>query len=401
MKSLVITSSLAFFIAAQAAVFAQNPAVPPPPPTGPVTLSSAQSPDAAIDISLLNEVRTAQQRGLDWLAAQQKPDGSWSLPDFPALTALPLWAFALSEHQRKAVIVSNAVHYLLKYVQPDGGIYRPAEGKSGGLANYNTAISMVALHLVKDPALTPVVLKARRFIADSQHLEGNDQYTGGMGYDKASGRQYADLNNTVLAFEAMRLTQNAEDLRPAGEAKTDLNWQAATQFLAKIQNPPAAGPADAGGFAYRPDESKAGTTTNAQGTVVFRSYGSMTYAGMLSLIYAEVDRNDPRVKSAFDWATHHWSLDENPGMGDQGRYYFYNVMSKSLALYGRDLIPLRAQTFVAWRKAVLEKMIALQKIDEKTGLGYWANENNRWMENDPVLVTAYSLITLHIAAGGR
>ena len=63
-------------------------------------------------------------RGLDWLAAKQQPDGSWSLPDFPALTALPLWAFALSDHPQKSAIVSNAVRHLLRYVQPDGGIYK-------------------------------------------------------------------------------------------------------------------------------------------------------------------------------------------------------------------------------------------------------------------------------------
>jgi squalene-hopene/tetraprenyl-beta-curcumene cyclase len=400
MKRNSVYSGLAIGICLQMAS-AQSATPASPEPIAPIPLFAAQSSDGSLDISLLNEVHAAQKRGLDWLAAQQKTDGSWSTPDFPALTALPLWAFALSDYPNKAPIVSNAVQNLLRFVQPNGGIYKPAEGKSGGLANYNTAISMVALHFTGDRSLSPVVLKARKFIADSQHLEGNDLYQGGMGYDKTSGRSYADLSSSVVAYEAMRLTQSVEDLRPAGDKKADLDWQAATQFLAKIQNPPSAGPADAGGFAYRPDESKAGTTTNEQGSIVLRSYGSMTYAGMLSLIYAEVDRNDPRVKSAFDWALNHWSLDENPGMGAQGLFYFYNIMAKSLATFGRDVVPVHNTKPVAWRKAMLEKVIGLQKIDEKTGAGYWANENNRWMEGDPVLVTAYSLIALNIAAGGR
>ena len=124
-------------------------------------------------------------------------------------------------------------------------------------------------------------------------------------------------------------------------------------------------------------------------------------AGILSLIYAEVDRNDPRVQSAFDWSMKHWSLEENPGMGPQGLYYFYHIMTKCLAAFGRDVIPVRNAAPLAWRKAMLEKLITLQKIEEGAGTGYWLNDNNRWMESDPILVTAYTLIALDVAAEGR
>jgi squalene-hopene/tetraprenyl-beta-curcumene cyclase len=352
------------------------------------------------DISLLNEARAVQNRGLNWLAKRQQPDGSWSIADFPALTALPLWAFAVSEHPDKARIVSNAVQFILKNVQPGGSIYKKAPGPGGGLANYNTALCMTALHMTKDPALTPIVLKARQFMATAQHLEGDDLYKGGFGYDKTSGRQYTDLSDSVIAYEAMRLTQSAEDLRPGGEKKADLDWQATTQFLGRVQNTATAGTNDAGGFAYRPDESKAGTTTNAAGVVVLRSYGSMTYAGLLSLIYADVSRNDPRVRSAFDWAIRHWTLDENPGMGPQGLFYFYNIMAKSLATFGQESIPSTKGTPVAWRSEMIKKLITLQKVEKDgSGEGYWVNGNNRWLENDPVLVTAYTLIALDVALG--
>jgi len=181
----------------------------------------------------------------------------------------------------------------------------------------------------------------------------------------------------------------------------DIDWKAATQYLGRVQNTEKAGAENAGGFAYRPDESKAGTTTNAEGVVVLRSYGSMTYAGLLSLIYADVSRNDPRVRAAFDWAASHWSLDENPGMGPQGLYYFFNIMSKSLATYGREAIPVKGSDKpVAWRSAMLRKLISLQQVEKDgSGEGYWLNANNRWLENDPVLVTAYTLIAMDIALG--
>ena len=102
-----------------------------------------------------------------------------------------------------------------------------------------------------------------------------------------------------------------------------------------------------------------------------RSYGSMTYAGLLSLIYAEVDRNDPRVQSAVDWIKQHWTLDENPRMGAQGLYYYYHTMSKALNVYGDDEFTLPKGTKVRWRPALIEELVSRQRIDPRTGMGYW------------------------------
>jgi len=145
-----------------------------------------------------------------------------------------------------------------------------------------------------------------------------------------------------------------------------------------------------GGFAYSPGAGA--STTNADGKVTLRSYGSMTYAGLLALIYAQVDAQDARVRSAKDWASRHWSLDENPGMGQEGLYYFFNVLAKSLAAAGDDTLALPDGRTVAWREEVVRQLIALQKPD-----GFWVNENNRWWEADPNLVTAYVLLALATA----
>jgi len=238
-----------------------------------------------------------------------------------------------------------------------------------------------------------VVQNARKFIAGSQHL-GGDVYTGGFGYDRSTRRAYTDLLNTYHTVQAMRLTQDVEDLRDASEKRVDIDWAETVKFIGKMQNKPQAGAEDAGGFFYNPTDPKAGTTTNREGIVVFRAYGSITYAGLLALIYADVSRNDVRVRSAFDWCARHWSLDENPGMGAQGLYFFYNVLSKSLSAHGRDLIPLEDGTLLNWREEVAKKLAGLQKIDPKTGHGYWANETGRFWENDPALVTAYCILAL-------
>ncbi len=362
------------------------------------TLVSHRKPTVAVDVSVAHEARAAINRALDWLATRQKPDGSWSDTNFPALTALPLWAFAWSEHPGRAEAIRRAVPFILSCVQPDGGIYRIVPGKGGGLSNYNTAICMVALHAVNDPALTPVIQRARAFVSASQYL-GDDIYEGGMGYDRDTGRAYTDLSDSVIAFEAMRLTQSVEDLRPSEEKRVDLDWEAARRFLERVQNKESSGPDEVGGFFYRPDESKAGTATNEQGVVVFRSFGSMTYAGLLSLIYADVDRNDPRVRSAFEWSARHWSLEENPGMGAQGLFYFYNILAKALAAYGADAIPRPDGSVIPWRTALVEKLVALQRTESETGHGYWVNDNNRFWESNPELVTAYSVLALKAALG--
>ena len=379
------------------------------------TRSGAEAPEAAapastaetgkVMASLANEANAAMDRGTQWLLAQQQEDGHWSNPDFPALTALPLWALARHPSANPQA-VEKAVAYILSCVHEDGSIWRkPAtEQKGGGLSNYNTAICMTALHALGDPALVPVVQKARRFLAGTQHL-GDDLYSGGMGYDPDTGRPYADLSNSYIAYEAMRLTQNVEDLRRGNEQRADLDWEAARRFIERVQNRPESNdqpwasddPDNRGGFIYKPDQSQAGTTTAEDGTVRFRSYGSMTYAGLLSFIYAEVRRDDPRVASAFDWAERHWTLEENPGMGAEGLYYFYNVLAKGLAAYGRDEIRLPDGQILRWREELIRKLISLQKIDPQTGQGYWVNDAGRWWEADPVLVTSYSLLALDIA----
>ena len=336
----------------------------------------------------------AVTRGLNWLQQNQATNGAWSKPMFPALTGLPLWAICGSGATDRHLMADKAVAFLLTCVQTNGGIYVDIPGvKGGGLANYNTAICMTALHATGRKALTPVILDARSFVGNSQHF-GEDAYSGGFGYDRATGRAYTDLNNTTYALEAMRRTQDVEDLRPASQKRVDVNWTAAVAYVSKLQNNAAASN-DAGGFVYNPDDAKAGLGTNAEGKVFLRSYGSITYDGLLSLVYGNVSRTDPRVTSAVDFAARHWTLEENPGMGAQGVFFYYNVMARALSTAHLDTIPRQAGGApIAWRDELIRKLVALQQPD-----GSWGNPNNRFWENDPVLVTSYCMLALEYAAG--
>jgi squalene-hopene/tetraprenyl-beta-curcumene cyclase len=124
----------------------------------------------------------------------------------------------------------------------------------------------------------------------------------------------------------------------------------------------------------------------------------MTYAGMLSYIYAEVDKNDPRVASTLDWALRHWNLEENVGTGKEGLYYYYNVLAKGLNAIGRDTLKPKDGESFNWRESVVKKMISIQK-PEGDNAGYWVNDVGRYWESDPILVTSYSLLALEYAIG--
>jgi len=346
--------------------------------------------------SLRNEVQIAIDKGLAWLQKSQNADGSWSLPDYPAQTALPLTAFMLEPsgkwRKEKPAFIQNGYASLLKAIQPDGGIYIK------GLANYNTSISLVALVATGDPRFDHAICAARDFIVGQQAKNMNDpSLDGGIGYGPiGTNSGNPDLSNTVMALEALRISNRVANLEGNANSK-DLNWKAVVEFVQRCQNLPDSNKAswvssdakDKGGFVYAPGNSKAGETKSADGKTTLRSYGSMSYAGLLSYIYSDVKKDDPRVQAVVGWARNHYTLDENPGMGTDGLYYYYCMMAKALNAYGARELEMADGRRIDWRRDLALKLINLQKAD-----GSWSNESGRWMEKDPTLVTSYTVLAL-------
>ena len=120
----------------------------------------------------------------------------------------------------------------------------------------------------------------------------------------------------------------------------------------------------------------------------------MTYAGLESMIYAQVDKNDPRIQSALQWAARHWSVDENPGMGAKGLYYYYNIMAKSLSIAGVETLSGTQGDPILWKNQLMQKLVSLQKPD-----GSWVNSEGQFWESDAMLVTSYSTLVLEYALG--
>lgn len=357
--------------------------------------------------SLRNEVQSAITKGLAFLKAQQQPDGSFAnpltpaaSPEHPSLTALPVMAFRRDPSgaaaQENANVLQKGYAFVRSHAKPDGGIYIK------GLANYNTSVSMMALLQSGDPQDEPIILAARKYIGGQQaEAMAKSETNGGFGYGATGSspkRQHPDLDNTLVALEAIKAFEKA---RPGTElaAGKDLNWKAAVDFITRCQNLPSHNkmdwasddPQNKGGFVYYPGFTNSETVTLPNGRTALRSYGTMTYGGLLSFIYADLQKDDPRVTAALDWLSKNYTLEENPGMGRAGLYYYYHLAAKGLATLGMRELPVVDGKKINWPRDLALKLIGLQNGD-----GSWVNDTARWMEKDPVLVTSYCVLTLEI-----
>ncbi|MBL9137925.1 MAG: terpene cyclase/mutase family protein, partial [Verrucomicrobiales bacterium] len=111
-------------------------------------------------------IRAALDRGVSWLLANQNSNGWWSTAEQPAVTALVLTALNREPSGKftksRPSELSRAYEFLLGSVKPDGSIHR------GTLANYNTALSLMALSTADDPHFLPVIRNARAYLAATQ-----------------------------------------------------------------------------------------------------------------------------------------------------------------------------------------------------------------------------------------
>jgi squalene-hopene/tetraprenyl-beta-curcumene cyclase len=355
--------------------------------------------------SLMNEIRLAVEKALGWMLSVQGADGAWSNAAHPAITALVLNAMdsaSLSlglSADRYQGARKRGLSFLRSQVKPDGGIYAES------LTLYNTALSLTALLRSGEAGDRAITDRAAAFVA-AQQARGMDrpELNGGIGYGPTGvspKRQHPDLDNTLVALEALRAHAEARKGDAAGSAIAGLDWKAATDFVGRCQNLKVKNDGvwvseeggNRGGFVYYPGFSNAGTQEFSGGRTALRSYGSMSYAGLLSFIYAEMPREDERMKAALQWLSENYTTDENPGLGKQGLFYYFFLMTKALSLAGFEEITVGGGKKVAWARPV-----ALKIMDLQSGDGWWENDVARWMEKDRVLVTAYCVAALSLLA---
>jgi squalene-hopene/tetraprenyl-beta-curcumene cyclase len=331
------------------------------------------------------QLQAVVARASDFLRlSAQAEDGSFSAEAGTGVTALVLTGLLRVGVPADDPMITSATDYLLAHVRPSGGIY----AEDSKHANYDTCLAIMALSQLNQPALEPVLAGAERFVKglqwdESEGLTPQDLAYGGAGYGTHAR---PDLSNTSFLIEA---------LNSLGRGPEDEAIQKALLFVTRCQNlvsaendSPFAERVDDGGFYYSVaagGSSQAGTTPEGG----LRSYPSMTYAGLKSMIYAGVDPDDRRVQAAVAYLKEHYSVTTNPGLGSSGLFYYYQTMSKALsALEQPPLLDAQGQPR-RWRIELFEQLVANQQAD-----GSWVNRDPRWLEGDATLVTGYCLLAL-------
>ncbi len=368
----------------------------------PGAISLNIGPRAPVPIGPSEELwnRTVDQ-AIAYLKSSQAADGSYSKELSLGVTGVVatgvLQTGRVTPDQSPA---KEALKFLESLINSKEG-HIAGENPRNQLKNYVTSVNVMAFHEAdkalaaagKEPRYTKVLADAGHYLKklqwdDAEQIDPKDPRFGGVGYDS---KDRPDLSNTQMTIEALK------DLLP----KDDPFFKQAQVFASRCQNfdsehntEPWAKLKPDGGFIYFPGESKAGGK-GVEGDP-FLSYGSMTYAGIKSLIYAGVDKNDPRVIAGFNWIRKHYTVERNPGMPErqnldqQGLYYYYHTMAKCLDAMGVDYVEDERGVRHDWRREITAALAKRQRPD-----GSWNNaDKDRWMEGDPNLVTGYALMAL-------
>jgi squalene-hopene/tetraprenyl-beta-curcumene cyclase len=327
------------------------------------------------------EVQAMIEKARNFLKTKQNPDGSFATKvGGPGVTALVVAGLARNGVSPKDPMMAKAIAYLEKQVKDDGGIY------TKGLANYTTSVAIAAFHEINKEGKYDTILKnASTFVKGLQNSDDKSPKFGGFGYDAKSR---PDASNTNFAVDA---------LIAAGVPKDDKDIQRAIEFLSRCQNLPGeanplkyaekAAKDDIGGFVYVPDPDDKKHATADGG---LRSLGAMTYGGLKSFLYAGVDKKDKRVQAAVKWVRNHYTLDENPGEGQAGLYYYYHTFAKAMQAWGEDRFVDAKDVKHDWRRDLFEALKKRQKAD-----GSWVNEGDKTFgEFTPELATAFAMLSL-------
>ncbi len=335
------------------------------------------------------DAKTYQQtveKAIGFLQKTQNENGSFGKQPTPAITAICIEGVLRAGRSPDDPFVAKSLKYITSYIQPDGGIY----AKDSPVQNYETCLSLLCLNAAnKDGRYTKQVKNAENFVKNIQwtadkSIDEADFKFGGAGYDK---EKRPDMSNTGFLMDALKAT---------GNGPNDPAMKNALIFISRCQNlesehnqAPFAGKINDGGFVYSPVGTGKAPNTPDMPEGSLRSYGSMTYAGLKSMIFAGVSKDDKRVKAATEWVKKNYDLESNPGMGKAGLYYYYHTFAKTLDAIGEESFSDAKGVAHNWRAELLAELAKRQQAD-----GSWLNESDRWLEKDPSLVTGYALMTL-------
>ena len=311
---------------------------------------TAQSATNVLDAATRQAAEDTLARGVAWLQTQQGADGRIGTNEHAAVTAMALRAMKGS-----GVGVQGSGEKAAGFINT----FVIANATNAGMARLNVALCRNLLRL--------------------PGANGKSEPSNAWAYrdrDDSSRARAFELREIAWQKQRAELLQKGQDPDRFRAAQLAQAVAPSRALIAKPVQPQS-----------EPRRSR-------------RGYGTMTYDGMMRLLHEDPRPNDPRVDAMLDWAERGWSLDVNPGNGSAGLYYFWQAMVKCLAVSGEEeIVPLQGGAPIRWREEFVRKLMALQHVDAQKKTGYWINENPTYMENDPVLVTAYAMLSLEAALG--
>jgi hypothetical protein len=375
---------------------------------------------AGLSADLQRRVDEAMAKGRALLVGAQDADtGAFGDPEqglppnvgYTALATGALIAATPSSRVAGDAAIKKGLDWLAHQQKEDGSIF-----DNPRFVNYMTSAAIGPFAYAKLPEYARVMAKARDFLVASQiATDPKDPSYGGFPYvDEDPGP--ADLSNLQFAATA---------LADAGLPADSVVWKRIETYLKRAQNRSESNDArveieidgkkvtavsgNDGGAGYGPGMSKPGFIERPDGTVEPRSYGSMTYALLKCLLLAGVDAKDPRVAAALGWISRNFTVGRNPGFestadpakeGQQGFYYYVFTMARALAEYERlTKKPLEVKDASGkshdWRSELAEELLKRRRAD-----GWWVNTvADRWDEGSVVLSTSYAMQTLAEISG--
>lgn len=339
------------------------------------------------------------EKSVKFLMTKANEDGSIGnkAEPNPGITGLIVAAVSKTKFKEtNRAKLDKAVEFILGGKDPKNNSYSGGQPK---LSNYFTSAAIMAFAALDKEKYKAEIAKTSEYLKGSQASEasGNkkeDWQYGGFNYNE-KGENAPDLNNTGFALSAL----NSADLKKDDEA-----WKKAVVFLQRVHNSqevsdlqkvnPKVKVLNDGGAMYFPGNSKGGEIKNEDGTFSCPSYGSMTYQLMQSYLFAGVPKDDKKVKEIMRYISNNFTFETNPGLPEkqakEGLYNYYRIMAEALNALGDQKVETAKGKRVVWAQDLSKHLKSVQKED-----GSWANEGSpRWMEGNPDLVTAYTILAL-------
>jgi squalene-hopene/tetraprenyl-beta-curcumene cyclase len=331
-------------------------------------------------------INSAVDRGLDWLARNQKPDGSWDYSTSPnnvGMTALSAWAFLQAGYSEHVATVRSALDFVLSHHREDGSF----RGNT-----YETSLGIIALVATGNAAYRDVIDQAADWLIEAQNREDKDYAAhgypglscsdgqscwayGGWGYG-ISGVQVEEERGTYIWSDNSNSQFAIAALAAAGVPADHPVWTRALDWVSRCQNLD-------GGFEYQ-----------APGTG--SSYGSMTGAGLWELGVMGVPRDDPRVQAGLDWLTRNYAYHENPRWGDRYHHYYLWSAARALLHHGFPGTVIPQPGLAGWYYDFAGYLVEYQQKD-----GSWTGTSRRddgALYEPPEYATPLAILVLSKAA---